>query len=62
MGVISSSSDKTEILLLVISYWYYDNAISTWTIRDVNKRKIAKENKLNWIEFFSILELNEWLK
>ena len=40
---------------------YYDNAIKTWTIRDVNKRNIAKENKLNYKEFFSILSLINWL-
>ena len=60
--------EETEEDLAKVDKWkdkntkYYDNAIYTWTIRDVNKRKIAKENKLNWIEFFSILELNEWLK
>ena len=32
---------------------YYLDAIKTWTIRDVNKRKIAKENKLNYLEIFS---------
>ena len=41
---------------------FYDNAINTWTIRDVNKRHTAKENNLNWIEFFSILKLNKWLE
>ena len=36
-----------------LEYWkskntkFYDNAITTWTIRDVEKRKIAKNNKLN---------------
>ena len=32
---------------------YYQNAINTWTIRDVNKRNIAKENNLNYLEIFS---------
>lgn len=32
---------------------FYDNAIKTWTVRDVKKREIAKQNKLNWIEIFS---------
>lgn len=36
---------------------YYDNAIHTWTKRDVNKRKIAKENNLNYIEIYNINEL-----
>ena len=52
---------------LIIEIWkdkntnYYDNAITTWTIRDVNKRNIAKENKLNYIEFYSFSELNNWI-
>ena len=37
---------------------YYDNAITTWTIRDVNKRNIAKQNNLNFIEIWNIEELN----
>lgn len=40
----------------------YDSLIETWTIRDVKKRNIAKENKLNYIEFFTIFELENWLK
>ena len=37
---------------------YYDNAIQTWTVRDVNKRNTAKKNKLNFIEIWNIEELN----
>lgn len=33
----------------------------TWTIRDVKKRNTAKQNNLNWLEFFSIQELKDWL-
>jgi hypothetical protein len=40
---------------------FYTNAITTWTIRDVNKRNIVKENNLNYIEFWNINELKEWL-
>ena len=40
---------------------YYNNAITTWTIRDVNKRNIAKNNNLNWIEFWNIDELKKWI-
>lgn len=40
---------------------YYNNAINCWTIRDVNKRNIAKQNNLNWIEFWNINELKKWL-
>ena len=40
---------------------YYDNAIKTWTILDVNKIKIAQQNKLNYIIFWRFKELKEWL-
>jgi len=40
---------------------YYRNAIVTWTCRDVNKRNIAKQNNLNYKEFFTFLELNNWI-
>jgi hypothetical protein len=40
---------------------YYLNAIETWTIRDVKKRNLAKENKLNYIEFWNILDLKTWV-
>lgn len=39
---------------------YYEVAIHTWTIRDVNKRTIAKENNLNWIEFFTMKDFLSW--
>ena len=32
---------------------FYKNAIKVWTISDPNKRKTAKENKLNYIEVFN---------
>lgn len=35
---------------------FYLVAIDTWTIRDVNKRNIAKENKLNFKEVWSLEE------
>lgn len=38
----------------------YKKAIKDWTIRDVLKRKTAKDNGLNWIEFFNINEFMEW--
>lgn len=40
---------------------YYDKAIETWTVRDVNKRNIAKINNLNLIEIFSI-DLDECIQ
>ena len=40
---------------------YYNIAINVWTKTDPLKRKIAKENSLNWFEFWSLEELKEWL-
>jgi len=45
-----------------VSVSMYDNELETWTIRDVNKRNIAKQNNLNYLEFWNIEELKEWLK
>ena len=39
---------------------YYDNAINTWTKMDVEKRNKAKEENLNYIEFWSFKELKEY--
>ena len=36
---------------------FYNNAIKTWTERDVQKRNIAKQNNLKWIELFSMNDL-----
>jgi len=38
----------------------YDCFIKIWTISDPLKRKTAKENNLNWIEFFTIKEFLKW--
>lgn len=38
----------------------YLYAIETWTIRDVQKREVAKKNNLNYLEFFNIEEFMEW--
>lgn len=39
---------------------YYNNAIYVWSIHDCNKRKTAKKNQLNWIEFFNMNQFYEW--
>ena len=39
----------------------YTFIIYTWTDLDIRKRKIAKENNLNFIEFWSVQELKDWL-
>lgn len=42
---------------------YYNNAVVTWTVRDVHKRETARQNKLKYIELFSenYIELEEKL-
>lgn len=40
----------------------FNRAIKCWTENDPLKRKIAKENNLNYIEFWNLLEVKEWLK
>jgi hypothetical protein len=41
---------------------YFERAIMSWTIKDPNKRKWAKEHpQYIWVEFFSLDEFNEWL-
>ena len=40
---------------------FYNNAINCWTVRDVKKRNIAKENNLNYLEFWDINKLKKWL-
>lgn len=39
---------------------YYKGAIETWTMRDPLKRKIAKKNGLNYLEFFNMKEFLKW--
>ena len=39
----------------------YDNVIYTWTILDLKKRNIAQQNNLNYIEFWNINEVKEWI-
>jgi len=39
----------------------YNTKINVWTIDDINKRNIAKENNLNYIEFWNYDEVKNWL-
>ena len=61
-----NKNDKNDKIIL--NAWkeknteYYNNAINTWTIRDVIKYNIAKQNKLNYLIFYSILDLQNWLE
>lgn len=59
-------NSNNEIDIFILEKWkekatdYYESAIDVWTKRDPLKRKIAKENKLNWIEFFNMEEFMKW--
>lgn len=52
--------------VIIVEKWnkkatrYYESAIDVWTKRDPLKRKTAKDNNLNWIEFFSMEEFMKW--
>ena len=52
--------ENTKEDLEIVKNWenkntsFYKNAIKNWTITDVQKRNIAKKNKLKFIEVFSI--------
>lgn len=39
---------------------FYRSAVNVWTIRDPKKREYAKENNLNWIEFFTFKDFLAW--
>ena len=40
----------------------YHSTIIVWTQYDPLKRKIAKNNNLNYVEFWNINDVIEWLK
>ena len=40
---------------------FYQNAIKVWTISDVKKRELAQKRNLNWLEFFTLEEFEEWI-
>ena len=40
----------------------YTQMINTWTNLDVKKRNTAKENNLNYLEFFTMKDFNIWYK
>lgn len=41
---------------------YYFEAINTWTKRDVNKRKVARKNKLNYVTIWDKSDINAWFE
>lgn len=58
--------ENSEEDVMIVNKWksknmkYYDNAIYTWTIRDVNKQNIADKNKLNYKVFYNFDDFVEW--
>ena len=53
--------DKKSKRNLIGKESQYYRMIYVWTDLDVRKRNIAKENNLNYIEFWNIEELKNWL-
>lgn len=39
---------------------FYKNATEVWTVKDVEKRKIALQNNINWLEFFALEDFMNW--
>lgn len=39
---------------------FYKSAIEVWTVKDVEKRKIALQNNINWLEFFALEDFMNW--
>lgn len=54
-------NELKEIKALANKSDWYEGIIRTWTIRDPEKRQVAKDNQLNWKEFWSLGELEAWL-
>ena len=40
---------------------YYENAVKTWTVRDLNKRATAKANNIHLIEFWSLDDVKQYI-
>ena len=41
---------------------FYQNAIETWTIRDIKKLNVALKNHLNYIAWFNREQAYEWIE
>ena len=41
---------------------YWAHVINTWTNKDPVKRQIAKDNRINIIELFTLKDFNNWFK
>lgn len=61
--------DKNNIEhLRILNKWkqkntgYYQSAIETWTIKDVQKFKTFQKHNLNYKIFYTVDEFNQWYK
>lgn len=55
-------NDQNRLNELRKRYDDKDQIIDVWINKDPEKRECAKKNNLNWIEFFTINELRNWLE
>lgn len=39
---------------------FYENAVNTWTKRDVRKRKVARKHKLNYVVLWTMKDIENW--
>ena len=64
-GLFTGSDKDLEKLILwqqkAQTSKYYQNAIETWTKRDLNTYKIARDNDLNYLVFYTQKDLELWL-
>lgn len=65
LGPFDSNNIKHQELLKkwkekAITSKQYQSSIKTWTKSDPLKRKTAIENNLNWLEFFTIEDFEQW--
>ena len=58
--VASWKAKSTEVNFKNSTKKYYEIALETWTVRDTCKRKLARKNNLNYLEFFNKNEFLDW--
>lgn len=57
-----TDSESDNYLLDSLNEIYGEKNMLTWTTRDPLKREIAKENNLNYVEFWTEREAAEWIR
>ena len=54
--------DQIEVERLKNRYGKECTQIIIWTIKDVEKREMAKKNNLNYLEFFTLDEVEKYIE